>query len=135
MLRGIPNISIPNLSYSAAHSGKMSLPVDPASLIYSHFEHVSGVAAPKGTQGVAISKLNLLDVLIGQLNQVRRGGAVRSPGTRIPSEVHKALPEKRLDVLIENLGNQIRQAKAASAAMPYIPSPSAQSGAVFSLVA
>ena len=126
-----------------AQSGKMSLPVDSSSLIYSHFEHVSGIPAPKGAQGVSISKLNLLDVLIGQLNQVKKG-----PNSlpKMPSDLQQmqdlsadARPvrgshlEKNLDALIENYKNQIRQAKAASAAMPYIQSPSAQPGVLFSL--
>ena len=132
MIRGIPNITVPTIGLAMAQNGKMSLPVDSTSLIYSHFENVSGIPAPKGTQGVAISKLNLLDVLIGQLNQVKRG-------TNSAMAVPSVLPEMqgnagRLDSLIESYTNQIRQARAASAAMPYIPSPSAQSGAVFSIV-
>jgi len=39
-----------------------------------------------------------------------------------------------IDALIENYKNQIKQARSASAAMPYILSPSAPSGALFSLV-
>ena len=126
MVRGIPNISIPNLAYSTAQGGKMSLPVDPSSLIYSHFEHVSGIPAPKGTQGVTISKLNLLDVLIGQLNQIKKGNASLSSASGVP--------DSGIEALIESYKNQIRQAKAASAAMPYIPSPNTQSGAVFSVI-
>ena len=57
MVSGIPNIAIPTINYTTAHNGKMSLPVNSSSLIYSHFEHVSGIPAPEGTQGVAISKL------------------------------------------------------------------------------
>ena len=123
MVRLIPNISIPSLGYTMPPGGKMSLQVDPSALIYSHFEHVSGVAAPDGVQGVAISKLNLLDVLIGQLNQVKKGSFANS---QVPGN---------MDSLIENYNNQIRQAKSANAAMPYIPAPSAQSGALFSLFA
>ena len=132
MVRGIPNSSVPAINYAIAQGGKMSLPVDPASLIYSHFEHVSGIAAPKGTQGVAISKLNLLDVLIGQLNQIKKGGAALSPVQGTPNGVKGA---SSFAALIENFSSQIRQAKAASAAMPYLPSPSAHSGAVFSVTA
>ena len=126
MVRGIPNISIPTIGYTMARDSKMSLPVDSSSLIYSHFEHVSGIPAPKGTQGVSISSLNLLDVLIGQLNQVRKGGADIFPASAVTGD--------SLNTLIESYKNQIRQAKSASAAMPYIPSPSAQAGAVFSLL-
>jgi len=132
MVRGIPNISIPTINYITSPGGKMALPVDTASLIYSHFEHVSGVPAPQGTHGVAISKLNLLDVLIGQLNQIKRSSATSSSNPALSPERTDA---GRIDALIEAYRNQIQQAKAASAVMPYIPSPSAQSGAVFSLVA
>jgi len=123
------------MNYTMAQGRKMSLPVDPAFLIYSHFEHVSGTAAPQGTQGVNISKLNLLDVLIGQLNQIKK--STPSPALTVPAERPETahLNEAHLDTLIENYTSQIRQAKAASEAMPYIPSPSAQSGAVLSIVA
>jgi hypothetical protein len=106
----------------------MSLPVAPSNYIYSHFEHVSGVPAPEGVRGVAISKLKILDVLIEQLNQIKK-----NPQPALTSE--GIISEDRIDALIEQYENQIRQARAASAAMPYIPSPAAPSGAVFSLVA
>jgi hypothetical protein len=106
----------------------MSLPVAPSLVIYSHFEHVSGVPAPDGSRGVAISKLKLLDVLIEQLNQIKKqGGKASAAGGPVS--------EGQIDAMIDNYETQIRQAKAASAAMPYLPSPSAQAGAVFSLVA
>ena len=126
MVRGIPNISIPNIAYTTARVGKTALPVDSSSLIYSHFEHVSGIPAPKGTQGVAISKLNLLDVLIGQISQIKKGDPVLSNLTGIP--------ESGMDALIEAYKNQIKQAKAASQAMPYIPSPNTQPGALFNII-
>ena len=132
MVRGIPNITVPTINYTMAQGGKMSLPVDPASLIYSHFQYVSGVPAPSGTQGVAISKLNLLDVLIGQLNQIKRGPS--SANSAVFSE-HANAGNNGIDGLIDAYRNQIKQARAASAAMPYIHSPSAQSGAVFSIIA
>ena len=120
MVLGIQNISMPDIGLAMAQSGKMSLPVDPASLIYSNFEHVSGIPAPDGTQGVTISKLNLLDVLIGQLNQVKKAAVAVPPVSG------------NVDSLIENYMNQIRQAKAA--AMPYNLSPDAQPGALFSII-
>ena len=120
MVRGLYNISIPTVGYNAAQGRKMSFLVDPSSYIYSHFENVSGISAPNGTQGVAISKLNLLDVLIGRLNQIKRGAEVDS--------------SQDIDALIDNYTTQIQQAMTDSTVMPYIPSPSAEAGAVFSLV-
>jgi len=126
MVRGIPNISIPNIAYTAAKTGKTALPVDSSALIYSHFEHVSGIPAPKGTQGVTISKLNLLDVLIGQLNSIKKGDTVLSSVAGIP--------DMGIDALIEGFKKQIKQAKTASEAMPYIPSPNTQPGALFNII-
>ena len=143
MVHGIPNISIPDIAYTMAQGYKMSLPVDSSSLIYSNFQHVSGIPAPEGTQGVSISKLNLLDVLIEQINQIGKDDA----GTRIPENRFIETKAGRLtasgsdltpfdsfDALLESFRNQILEAKEASAAMPYLPSPNAQAGAVFSLV-
>jgi len=125
MVHTVSNITVPALGYSMPTGGKMSLEVDPSSLIYSHFEHVSGIAAPDGVQGAAISKLNLLDVLIGQLNQIKRGSV---------DEIRAFAAPENMDSLIESYNNQIRQAKLESSIIPYINSSGAQSGALFSLL-
>ena len=133
MVRGISNISISAIISNASQGGKMSLPVDPSRLIYSNFEHVSGIAAPEGSQGITISRLKIIDVLIGQINQIRRD-AINNQSNRFNqlNQLPLDSPEN-MDALIQNLENQIRQAKTASEAMPYIPSPSAPSGVVFNL--
>jgi hypothetical protein len=105
----------------------MSLPVAPSSLIYSHFEHVSGVPAPDGSRGVTINKLKILNVLIEQLGQIKKQPQNTGPAG--------PLSDDRIDVLIEQYESQIRSAQAANAAMPYKPRPAAPLGAVFSLVA
>jgi hypothetical protein len=122
--------ALPSIGYaiSASYGGRTSLPVAPSSYIYSHFRNVSGVPAPEGVQGVTISKLKILDVLIEQLNQVKkRPEPVYNPAN--------AMSDKQIDALIEQYENQIRQAKAASAVMPYKPSPAAPAGALLNLVA
>jgi hypothetical protein len=112
----------------------MSLPVAPSAYIYAHFEHVSGIPAPEGMQGVAINRLKILDTLIEQLARLKKKpepfrGAAGGTG------------EERLDALIKQYENQIRAARAASvqaagAALPYSPAAaSTPSGAVFSLSA
>ena len=118
MLQGISNFTVPNINQMVSGNGKMSLPVNSSSLVYSHLEHVSGVPAPEGTQGITISKLHLLDVLIGQLNQVKTGS--------VPVNQSKGI-----DAIIENYRNLIAQTKAASETMPYTPSPGAQAGSLF----
>jgi hypothetical protein len=104
----------------------MSLPVASSNYIYSHFKHVSGTPAPEGVRGVTISKLKILDVLIEQLNQIKKQPAAQQELSR---------PDDQIDALIEQYRSQIRQAQAASAAMPYTPHAAAPAGALFNLVA
>jgi hypothetical protein len=129
MIQGtMPTATLPSLGYaiSASHGGRTSLPVAPANYIYSHFKHVSGVPAPEGVRGVTINKLKILDVLIEQLNQIKKR----------PEMNHELSPsEDRIDALIEQYRSQIRQAQAVSTAMPYKPHAAAPAGAVFNLVA
>jgi hypothetical protein len=121
---------LPNSSYSSGGyaSSKISLPVPPSQYIYSHFEHVSGVPAPEGTRGVAVSKLKILDVLIDQLAQMKKKPEP-SFGATGP------MTDERINALIDQYENQIRSARAASVQMPYALAPSAPAGAVFNLVA
>ena len=124
MVGGISNISLPTPGYTAESYGKMALPVETSALIYSHFEHVSGIPAPEGTRGVAISKLNLLDVLIGQLNRLNNESFAQS----------LVNSNEGLEAVFENLKGQIIQAQIASETMPYRPSPIIESGIIFSLL-
>jgi hypothetical protein len=126
MVGGVSSVTIPTLSYTMGQHGKMALPVDSSLLIYSNFEHVSGIIAPEGTHGVSITKLNLLDVLIGMVNKINK-----TPPSQTPANIN---PTKGVDSIIENLENQIRQAKASSKAIPYRPSPNAEDGILFSLL-
>ncbi|MCL2070352.1 MAG: hypothetical protein FWH19_05145 [Treponema sp.] len=123
MVRGLTGISAAAYIHNMSQGGRVSLPVHPSSLLYSNFEYVSGVAAPEGSNGISITGLRLLDVLIGQLNQIKQNS----------NSQFNLNPFNGIDNLIESIENQIRQAKAASQAMPYIPSPSAESGLVLDL--
>jgi hypothetical protein len=107
----------------------MSLPVAPSAYIYSHFRHVSGVPAPEGVRGVAISKLKILDTLIEQLARMKKQPEP-SYGPAGP------VSEDRVNAMIEQYENQIRtaaaSARAAEAAVPYT-SAAAPPGALFNL--
>jgi len=147
MFRITQNITIPNISNTVTQGGRASLPVDPAFLIYSHFEHVYGRAAPQGTEGVAISQLKLLNVLIGRLAQVRTDPpppimaeaaplGAEAVDEAVPGSIApEAIDAARVAALIDDYRSQILQGMEASAAMPYIPSPNTQGGAVLNLVA
>ena len=132
MLKGVSmSYSVsPSIGYaiSVSSHGKTSLPVNPSSYIYSHFKHVSGTPAPEGVQGVTINKLKVLDVLIDQLSRIKQ-----RPDIDLSKEGSR-MSDKQIDALIETYENKIRQAQAASAAMPYKPSPEAPAGMVLNMV-
>jgi len=119
--------AFPSISYAmaASRSNRMSLPVSPTSYIYSHFKHVSGIPAPEGTHGVAVSRLKVLDVLIEQLIQMKKK----------PDLAEDSLSNEQIDALITKYEGQIKAARAANAVMPYTPAPQAPLGALFNLSA
>jgi hypothetical protein len=127
MIHGIiTNNPVPSIGFAlnASTRGKISIPVEPVSLVYSHFKHVSGVPAPEGSAGVAISRLNILDILIDQMKQIKK--------TETP--IISAQIEDKLDALIEAYKNQVFQAAEAHSKMPYVPVPLVQTGAVVNLM-
>jgi hypothetical protein len=131
MVRGvIPNNYIPDAGSAAgASSGrKLSLPVEPGALIYSYLKNVSGIPAPEGSSGITISKLNMLDVLIEQMNKIKKP-AVAQAG---PNALGKS---GKLDAMVEAYKTQFRQARAANEAMPYNPPPQAPAGALLRISA
>ena len=125
MLRGISNLSVPSLSHFSTTDGRMSLPVNSSSLVFSHLRYVSGVPAPEGIQGISIDKLHLLDSLIGQLNRIKNNA--------VSQHMEEGADPQNLDALIESYRSQLVQARAASEVMPYIPSPNLYPGSFFNL--
>ncbi|MDR0312669.1 MAG: hypothetical protein LBI14_03655 [Treponema sp.] len=125
----ISNNSISGISaLNMAAGGKIALPVDPSSLLYSHFKNVSGVAAPEGSSGVTINKLNILDVLIEQMNQIKQKP---EPIPVIDSEDRMAA---MVEAKIDSIRDQILDVQEARSNMPYIQAPLAETGSLFSLV-
>jgi hypothetical protein len=122
----ISNNVFPSVGYaiSASMGGKMSLPVAPGLVIYSHFKHVTGTPAPEGTTGVNINKLKILNTLIEQLSKMKKQEAVNF------GELSEG-DQKRIDALIDQYQKQI---KAASSVSVYTPAAPA-AGALFNITA
>jgi hypothetical protein len=124
----IPNNSLSGISaLNNGGGGKIALPVEPSSLIYSHFRYVSGVPAPEGSHGLTISKLNILDVLIDQMNQIKKTLAVSA--AQESEDRMAAMVEARID----SIKIEIEKAREAHDNMPYVPAPDAATGSLFSL--
>ena len=111
-----------NSSSMAVAAGKMYVPVSKTALLYSHFDHVSGVAAKSGQQGVSISKIRILNSLIERMSAIKN-----EPVKQISN-----LTENQADALIQNYQKQLQQALQT----PYILNGAQpMAGDLFSLLA
>lgn len=120
----IPHHAFPSMGLviSEANDGRMSLPVAPGMLIYSHFKHITGTPAPEGTEGVNISKLKILDTMIEQLAKMKN---------QAPAEFGnlEGTDEGRINALIEQYQKQMKSAQSVGVYAPAAPAV----GALFNL--
>ena len=121
IIPGLAGFSYSNSSIVAA-AGKMYVPVSKSALLYSHFDHVSGVAAGNGQSGVSISKLRILNSLIERVSAIKNE----------PAKTLKEVSPDMADSLIQNYQKQLQQALQT----PYILNGAQpQAGDLFSLLA
>ncbi len=123
MTSSIGNINA--FSYSSniinGAGGKLYVPVNKLSLVYSNFDHVQGVAAKRGQNGVSISKIQILNALIDRLSQIKNQ----------PKESITDISDQQAEALIQNYQEQIQQAVKQSAYA--YTSLKAETGVLFSL--
>lgn len=112
---------------SSGASGKLFVPVSPSAVIYAQFNHISGIAAPKGQSGVSISKIQILNSLIENLSRIK--GVQNSPSKNVK------ITEAQADALIQNYQKQIAQAVQASQAQFMLNGAKPEAGALLSIQA
>lgn len=112
---------------SSGASGKLFVPVNPSAVIYAQFNHISGVAAPKGQNGVSLSKIQILNSLIDNLSRIK--GLQNSPKKTIK------INEGQADVLIKKIQKEIAQSAQANQAALAQTGLLPQAGALFSVKA
>ncbi len=119
------SISSAYSNVASANASKLYVPVSKASLLYSHFDHVSGFVAKNGQNGVSISKIQILNTLIDHLSAIKSG--------KVPAAVKNSTPEQ-IDSMITNYQTQIRQAvQAASSVANGVAGAKPEPGALFSI--
>ena len=106
---------------SASGTGKIYVPVNQNSLLYSHFSHVSGVATQNNQAGVSISKIRILNSLIENLTTSKNATAEKEKVSHMSDE--------QADVLIKQYQKQIQQ---AATSQYLIPGSQVQAGLIFS---
>ena len=125
MVSNITNMNPYSYSFSSGGAaGKLFVPVNPSAVIYAQFDHISGIAAPRGQSGVSISKIQILNALIENLSRIKA-----APKESRPAGIN----DKQADVLIEQYQKQIAKAVQADAAQFALNGARPDVGAVVSL--
>ena len=118
-------------SYSSfiagGNSNKLYVPVNPTAVMYSQFDHVSGIATHNGEQGVPISKIEILNTLIDQLVEMK----IKTP---VESDIKTSLNPDQIDALIKNYQAQIKSTVQAATAVQYgLAGIKPQTGIIFNI--
>lgn len=92
--------------------GKLYVPVNPSSVIYAQFDHISGVAAKSGQHGVSISKIQILNSLIENLSKIKTTAKLN------PIAKETQLSDEQVEILIDKYQKQIKQAMTQAQNMP-----------------
>ena len=110
----LPFIDFPSVgsALNASFGGRVTVPVAPAMYIYSQFQHVSGIPAPEGVQGVSINKLHILDTMLAEL---ARSNEIPKPAF----DIQEKTPEKQLNALIAHYQAQVHDSHAENSLNPF----------------
>ena len=118
-IRTLNAYSYSNISHSSGASGKLYVPVNPNSVLYAQFNHVSGVPrsscqsgvpAKQGQNGVSISKIQILNTLIDNLSRIKKSAV---------TEKNPVMSDAQAEVLIKNYQAQIQSATQSAKSTPY----------------
>lgn len=101
-----------NMSSANSNFGKLYVPVNKSALLYSHFEHVSGVAASSNQNGVSISKLRILNSLIDRVS------AINNEKTSPVNLVDENQTEKMIKMYQTQMASALKNTYALSGARP-----------------
>lgn len=101
-----------SLSSSNNVNGKLYVPVNKSALLYSHFEHVSGVAAKSNQNGVSISKLRILNSLIDRVS------AINNEKSPVIEQIDSVKTEKMIAVYQKQMQAAMKNTYALSGARP-----------------
>ena len=110
----------------AGGSGKLYVPVKPSNVIYSHFDHVSGVAAKGNQNGVSVSKIQILNSLLNQLISMKAKPKLDAKAEN--------MSDSQLDALIQSTQTKIQTNIQIANATGYgLAGVAPQPGAIFTI--
>ncbi len=119
-----PTVNLANILRAQYSAGKVALPVDGA--LYARFRHIQGVPSSGAGNGYSISKLQVIDLLVDRLVQLR-GRDVETPRPENDADA--------IDVITKLAGQIHSEFTSANSVTRFFAAGVAESGLVFDLVA
>lgn len=117
-----------NAMASSSMGGKLYVPVKPSAVIFAQFDHISGVAAKSGQNGVSITKIRILNTLIENLSKIKSNSNIN------PLSKDNNLSDDHLEILIKNYQKQLKTAVSQAQSNPFMLSGvKPQTGALFAI--
>lgn len=124
------SISLNAYSYNnfvSGAGGKLYVPVNPSSVVYAQFDHISGFAAKANQNGVSVSKIQILNSLINQLVSMKNTPKLQPDLT---------MTGDQMDAMIQNYQGQIQATMQMAQATGYgTAGVMPQAGTLFSVSA
>lgn len=123
-------LSVNKYNFNSVISGneKLHVPVKPVNVIYTQFDHVSGVAARPGQHGITVTKAQILDSLIDQLVSMKAQKMEQRP--QMPGDA------ERIDTLISDCQAKLQTSMQIAEATGYgLAGAAPQVGVVFGVYA
>ena len=121
------HISSLQISRFTRSGHRMSVPVRPSQTVFAQYSHISGTPASTGQSTVPLSRVQLLNSLIDNLQKLKR-----DPG--YSPDMAKTSPE-RADALIKQYATELHQAMVSSPAAFGTLGGASGKGMVFNLTA
>ncbi len=124
---GVYSVSGYISSFHAGSRSRVFVPVRPAQAVFAQYRHVSGVSASLGQKSVPLSRLQILDSLLSNLQSVSTVKSESSSGAAGRENPSEAVVEK----YASKLYNAVNSVPAAFGTL----GGSSSAGMVFSLTA
>jgi hypothetical protein len=121
------NISSLQISRYSRTGHRLTVPVKPSQTVFAQYPHISGTPAASGQSTVPLTKVQLLNSLISNLQKMKQ-----TPGYQ--QGTGRTSPE-RADALIKQYASELHQAMKSTPAAFGTSGGSSGSGIVFSLSA
>ena len=105
------SIPLTNVIHARNSQSRISIPVRRNDALYARLKHVSGVPSYSGGEGVPLSKLKALDILIGRLKNIK-SAKIETPSTQ-------GLTPEKIDAMIDEYSKKLHTAFTVADSTPY----------------